>query len=146
MKKGQRIFMFSVLFRRGVLCVRPRAFTERPYEFDFLSAGKPALWKAPLLSAFLAEKRWVHKDFGRELVFSADLCYNGTNKKASHFGRGGGEADTPSNPLSRELSQRESLWLYTTLGVWVLPEAFVKQRRNLCKNRTINKNLMRLLK
>jgi len=30
---------------------------------------------------------------GRELVFSADLCYNKANEKASPFGRGGGEAD-----------------------------------------------------
>ena len=35
-------------------------------------------------------------NFGRELVFSADLwykCYNRDNEKASPFGRGGGEAD-----------------------------------------------------
>ena len=34
----------------------------------------------PLLAAFLAEK-WQTQNFGRELVFSADLCYNGTNEK-----------------------------------------------------------------
>ena len=34
-----------------------------------------------------------HKKIGRKLVFSADLCYNGDNEKASPFGRGGGEAD-----------------------------------------------------
>ena len=28
-----------------------------------------------------------------EIVFSADLCYNKANEKASPFGRGGGEAD-----------------------------------------------------
>jgi len=27
-------------FAVGANCVRPRAFTERPYEDDFLSAGK----------------------------------------------------------------------------------------------------------
>ena len=32
-------------------------------------------------------------NFGRDVVFSADLCYNGANEKASPFGRGGGEAD-----------------------------------------------------
>ena len=32
-------------------------------------------------------------NFGGELVFSADLCYNGDNEKASPLGRGGGEAD-----------------------------------------------------
>ena len=36
------------LFSVGANCVRPRAFTERPYEDDFLSVVKPALWKAPL--------------------------------------------------------------------------------------------------
>ena len=45
-----------------------------------------------VLSAFLAEKRQVQK-IGGELVFSADLCYNGDNEKASPLGRGGGEAD-----------------------------------------------------
>ena len=39
-KKGQRNFTFSVLFAVGANCVRPRAFTERPYEDDFLSVGK----------------------------------------------------------------------------------------------------------
>ena len=35
-----------------------------------------------LLSAFLTEK-WQSQNFGRELVFSADLCYNGANEKPS---------------------------------------------------------------
>ena len=56
---------------------------------------------------------------------------------------GGGVADgegstvrkEPSHPLSRELSQRESLWMRATLGVWALPDAGVAcnaviQRRN----------------
>ena len=34
----------------------------------------------------------THINIGRELVFSADLCYNGDNEKASPLGRGGGEA------------------------------------------------------
>ena len=33
-----------------------------------------------LLSAFLAEK-WQAQKIGRELVFSADLCYNGIGDK-----------------------------------------------------------------
>ena len=33
-----------------------------------------------LLSAFLAEN-WQAQNFGRELVFSADLWYNGANEK-----------------------------------------------------------------
>ena len=45
------------------------------------------------------------------------------------------EFKTPSHPLSRELSQRESLKTRATLGVWALPEARVAsnaviQRRN----------------
>ena len=44
--------------------------------------------------------------------------------------------ETPSHPLSRELSQGESLWMRVTLGVWALPEASVAynaviQMRNL---------------
>ena len=38
--------------------------------------------KPTLLSAFLAENQ-QHENIGRELVFSADLCYNGSSKKAS---------------------------------------------------------------
>ena len=34
-----------------------------------------------ILSAFLAENQ-QHENIGRELVFSADLCYNGSSKKA----------------------------------------------------------------
>ena len=37
-KKGQRI-SHSLSFSVGANCVRPRAFTERPYEDDFLSVG-----------------------------------------------------------------------------------------------------------
>ena len=39
MKKGQRNHVLCP-FSVGANCVRPRAFTERPYEDDFLSAGK----------------------------------------------------------------------------------------------------------
>ena len=41
-----------------------------------------------VLSAFLTEK-WQSQNFGRELVFSADLCYNGGSVKAS-LREGGG--------------------------------------------------------
>jgi len=37
--------------------------------------------KAFILSAFLAEK-WRSQNIGTELVCSADLCYNGSSKKA----------------------------------------------------------------
>ena len=77
-------------------------------------------------------------NFGGELVFSADLCYNGTNKKPLPWGevaakpteRVNGSNDTPSHPLPRELSLRASLKIRASLGVWALPEAFVIRRRN----------------
>ena len=77
---------------------------------------------------FLTEESEA-QNFGRELVFSADLCYNGANGKPRPLGevaakpteRANGGKNTPSHPLSRELSQRESLWVRATLGVWALP-------------------------
>ena len=36
--------------------------------------------KHALISAFLAEK-WQTQKFGRDIVFSADLCYNDANEK-----------------------------------------------------------------
>ena len=82
-------------------------------------------------------------NFGRGLVFSADLCYNETNEKPRPLGevaakpteRANGGKNTPSHPLSRELSQGESLWVRATLGARALPETGVAcnaviQRRN----------------
>ena len=79
------------MFTVGATIGRPRAFNERPYKH--ISAEK--------------------------LVFSAGLCYNGTNKKPLPLGevaakpteRVNGGKNTPSHPLSRELSQGESLWM-----------------------------------
>ena len=48
---------FSVLFAVGANFVRPRAFTERPYEDDFLSVGKTCFMEGTpfeRLSAFLS--------------------------------------------------------------------------------------------
>ena len=53
-----------------------------------------------------------------EILFSLPICVIKGLRKATPVGRGGGEADgeggavrkEPSHPLSRELSQRESLW------------------------------------
>ena len=95
----------------------------------FLTAQKKT---AAFLSAFLAEK-WQSQNFGRELVFSADLCYNETNEKPRPLGEVAAKPtervrlwnETPSHPLSRELSQRESLRKRSTLGVWALPDARV---------------------
>ena len=38
-KKRTENVKFSVLFAVGTNCVRPRAFTERPYDDDFLLVG-----------------------------------------------------------------------------------------------------------
>ena len=91
---------------------------------------------------FQAENLKAQK-VGRELVFSADMCYNGANEKPLPLGEVAAKStervrlwnETPSHPLSRELSQRESLWMRAILGVWALPEAGVAcnaviQRRN----------------
>ena len=84
------------------------------------------------LSAFLAEKG-QSQNFGRGIVFSADLCYNGVSEKPLPLGEVAEKPtervrlwnETPSHPLSRELSHRESLKTRATLGVWALPEAHV---------------------
>ena len=52
------------------------------------------------------------KNFGRDVVFSADVCYNGTNEKP---------------PSEREGAYGRAR---ASLGVWDLPEAFVSQMRN----------------
>ena len=46
-----------------------------------------------LLSAFLVEN-WQTQKIGRELVFSADLCYNGSIKKAFLREEGGARSVT----------------------------------------------------
>ena len=63
---------------------------------------------------------------GRVLVFSADMGYNGANEMPLPLGEVAAKPtervrlwnETPSHPLSRELSQRESLKTRATLGVW----------------------------
>jgi len=60
------------------------------------------------------------------------MCYNGTKKKPLPLGevaakpteRANGGKNTPSHPLSRELSQGESLWVRATLegyGLYPMP-------------------------
>ena len=59
-----------------------------------------------------------YKQISAEILFSLPMCVIMGLRNASPAGRGGGEADgegstvrkEPSHPLSRELSQRESLW------------------------------------
>ena len=53
MKKGQRNHVLCP-FSVGANCVRPRAFTERPYEDDFLSAGKTCVMEGTHLGSFFA--------------------------------------------------------------------------------------------
>ena len=63
----------------------------------------------PSLGVILSTENLRAQNFGRELVFSADFCYNGADEK----------------PLSEG-----SLKTRVLLEVWALPEAFVIQRRN----------------
>ena len=55
---NKRTENFHVLcpFVVGANCVRPRAFTERPYEFDFLSAGKTCFMEDTLWRIYLNEE------------------------------------------------------------------------------------------
>ena len=50
--KKDREFFFSALLVVGANCVRPRAFTERPYEDDFLSVGKTCFMEGTPLRLF----------------------------------------------------------------------------------------------
>ena len=50
-----------------------------------------------ILSAFLAEK-WQTQKFGRDIVFSADLCYNGVGDKN---GRGKRIAEKKTNKAKK---------------------------------------------
>ena len=79
----------------------------------------------------------LQRSWNITVVFSADLCYNGTNKKPRPLGEvavkppereNGGSI--PSHPLSRELSQWESLRTCNRRGM-ALPDTFVIQGRNL---------------
>ena len=77
-------------------------------------------------------------NFGRELVFSADLYYNGGSIKASPFGRGGGVADGegkswreyPLSPAIAGALPKGEPKDARSLVVWDLPCTFVIQRRN----------------
>ena len=82
-------------------------------------------------------------NFGRDIVFSADLCYNGVNEKPPLCkGRWQPKADggivkklkisenNPSVATATAPFTQGSLGIRATLGVWALPYAFVIQRRN----------------
>jgi len=90
----------------------------------------------------------THINIGRDVVFSADLCYNGTNKKPPLCkGRWQPKADGGIVKISTALENNPSvanatapftqgsLWMRATIGVWALPEAGVAcnaviQKRN----------------
>ena len=55
MEKKDREISHSLSFSVGANCVRPRAFTERPYKFNFLSAGKICFMEGTLSGLFLFE-------------------------------------------------------------------------------------------
>jgi len=90
-------------------------------------------------SVVLNEEFALTKNIGRELVFSADLCYNGTNKKPLPLGEVAAKPTERANHATISLSpaiagalpKGEPLDAFAQLlGVWALPEIFVKQRRN----------------
>ena len=76
-------------------------------------------------------------NFGRDIVFSADLCYNETNEKPRPLGevaakpteRANGGNDAPLTRFAGALPKGEP-WDARILGVWALPCSFVIQRRN----------------
>ena len=93
------------------------------------------------------------QNFGRELVFSADLCYNGTNEKppsereVARRSRDGGSlrdlevftsfvvTHSPSPAFVGSSLPEGALGIRATLGVWASPYAHVAcnaviQRRN----------------
>ena len=57
---------FSVLFAVGANCVRPRAFTERPYEDDFLSVGKTCFMEGTHSPAFLKKRKKFKKRLDKQ--------------------------------------------------------------------------------
>ena len=72
------------------------------------------------------------QSFGRELVFSADLCYNGTNEKPRPLGEVAAKPTERAqlcakNPLTRYRGSSPKGRAYgcarPSLGAWALPEA-----------------------
>ena len=128
-------------FRGGICCATPQGAGYSPLltaelppteDRDLSRNTKFRKQTAGFSLLFLTEKSEA-QNFGREFVFSADLWYNGANEKPLPLGEVAAKPtervrlwnETPSHPLSRELSQRESLKTRATLGVWAMPEASV---------------------
>ena len=128
----------SIRLRRVILLRSDIRLTPSGIRFASFRANrislKPQGFNITIASAIISLRR----SRNITLVFSADLWYNGTNEKPLPLGKVAAKPTervrlwnkTPSHPLSRELSHRESLCVRATIGVWALPEAFVIQRRN----------------
>ena len=74
---------FSVLFAVGANCVRPRAFTERPYEDNFLSVDKPCFMAgAPFGCFFVLQNTGESNGRGNAAHFLGELPYA---RRSGHF-------------------------------------------------------------
>ena len=89
---------------------------------------------------FLTENLRHENSAEKTLVFSADLCYNGTNEKPRPLGEVAAKPTERAqlcakNPLTRYRGSSPKGRAFgcarSSLGVWALPDAFVKQMRNL---------------
>ena len=56
-----------------------------------------------MLSPLSLTENWQAQNFGRELVFSADLCYNGVSKKAFLREEGGTRSVTEGARVTLDL-------------------------------------------
>ena len=77
------IYCFAVIFgfRRVIFALQVRGANK--------ISLKPSGFNITIATAIISLRR----SRNITLAFSAGLCYNGDNKKASPFGRGGGVAD-----------------------------------------------------
>ena len=67
--------MFSVLFIVGANCVRPRAFTERPYEIDF-AVGKTCFMEGTPSGAFSCWLMYYKIDIFGSFAYEFELLRN----------------------------------------------------------------------
>ena len=91
--------------------------------------------------------RWdivLQTNFGRDIAFSADLCYNGTNEKSRPLGEVAAKPTERAqlcakNPLTRYRGSSPKGRAFggarSSLGVWALPDAFVIQRHRAIRRR-----------
>ena len=87
-KKGQRI-SHSLSFSVGANCVRPRAFTERPYEDDFLSVGKTCFMEGTAYeSSFYFYKQKFIRLYSEETVKTFLPSFNSSPLKYARIPEG----------------------------------------------------------